>query len=467
MRLNKTTQNGTITPALLIVASAFIIVIYAMVFILALQFDFSHRQIASDKALQIAEAGLNYYNWHLSKDPDDYQDGTGQPGPYKHDYLDPQGGKVGEYSLQITAPTESSQPVTIVSTGYTSQFPKVKRVVQAQYGKVVLTKFSFLHNSNMWFGNDIDVTGPVFSNGGIRMDGNNTSTMESSRATYTCGIETGCNSPEEKPGIWGSGEIDELWKFPVTPIDFDSIKVDFSSMKTAAQDQGVYLTASGAQGYHLVFDPSGTVNIYKVTGTSIVQGYSDEGGCENMQQEIVSQTLINTRNLSTTPIIFAEDNVWVEGVVKGKTTVAAARFPLGTFNAVIWIPNNLTYFAKDGTNKLGLVVEKDIIFTKDVPEYFNLNGALLAQNGRTIRHHYGYFGCKSGGNDKMKKEFNFYGSLISNLRSYWNHSSGPKSPASGFVKTTLEYDPTNFDDPPPFFPSFGGYQFLGWKELKL
>jgi len=51
---DKFTQKGTITPALLIIASSFIIVIYALVFILAPQFDFSRRQLASDMSIQIA-----------------------------------------------------------------------------------------------------------------------------------------------------------------------------------------------------------------------------------------------------------------------------------------------------------------------------------------------------------------------------------------------------------------------------
>jgi hypothetical protein len=466
MNIKSTTQRGTITPALLIIASSFVIVIYALVFILALQFDFSRRQLASDMAIQIAEAGVNYYRWHLDQAPSDYQDGTGTSGPYVHDYYDPEGGKIGEYSLEITPPEDSSQTVTIDSIGWTTQFPSVKRKIRTQYGKLVLTKYAFLHNSNMWFGNDITVTGPVFSNGGIRQDGTNTSTVESSRSIYTCGLETGCTSPEEKPGVWGNGKTKSLWSYPVTPIDFESIKVDFSSMKSSAQSNGLYLGPSGAQGYHLIFVSDGTVNVYKVTGTSSVLGYSLEGGCESMQQDIVSETILGNYSLSSAPIIFVEDNLWVEGVVKGKTTVAAAVFPLGTFDTTIWIPNNLTYLAKDGANKLGLVSENDIVFVKDVPEYFYLDGALLAQNGRVIRHHYGYFGCKSGGTDKNKKEFNFYGSIISNLRSYWNHASGPKSPASGFVKTTLDYDPTNFDNPPPYFPAFGGYQFISWKEVK-
>lgn len=474
-------NKGNITPALLIIASSFIIVIYAILFVLTLQFDFSQRQVAADKTLQIAEAGINYYRWHLQEDPDDFADGTGTEGQiYEHTYSDPQGGDVGTFSLEIDPPTESSQTITIISTAWTDQFPGIKRKIVTEYGKITLTKYAFLHNSNMWFSDDITVTGPVFSNGGIRQDGTNTSTVESAKETYICGVETGCqdqascksectwdagSSTCTCPGIWGNGEIDELWNYPVTNIDFDSIKVDFSSMKTAAMANPTgYLGPSTGQGYHLIFSDTGDVNVYEVTGTSTVKGYSIEYGCEDMQQNIVSETLVGTYSLSSTPIIFVEDNVWVEGTVNGKTTVAAARFPLGTFNAVIWIPNNLVYLAKDGNHKLGLVAENDIVFTKNVPEYFYLNGALLAQNGRTIRHHYGYFGCKSGEPDKNKKEFNFYGSLISNLRSYWNHSSGPKSPASGFTKTTLDYDQTNFGDPPPFFPSFGGYEFLSWQE---
>ncbi len=462
----KKITSGTVTPALLIIASSFIIVIYALVFVLSLQFDFSQRQLARDKALEIAEAGINYYRWHLDIDQDDFQDGTGTVGPYIHDYEDISGNRIGQYSLEITPPEDESQIVTISSTAWVDEYPKVKRRVTAQYGKIVLTKYAFLHNANMWFGNSINVTGPVFSNGGIRLDGHNDSTVESSKYEYTCGIESGCTSPETKPGVWGNGEIDELWKWPSVPIDFESIKVNFSDMKTSAQSDGLYLGPSAGQGYHLVFLADGSVDVYEVTGASTEKGYSLEYGCENLLQVIVSQTALGNYELADTSIIFAEDNVWVEGIVNGKTTVAVARFPLGTFNANIWIPNSITYLAKDGTNKLGLVVEKDIVFTKDVPEYFYVDGALLAQNGRTIRHHYGYFGCKSGGTDKNKKEFNFYGSLISNQRSYWNFSSGAKSPASGFVKTTLDYDSTNFSDPPPFFPSWGGYQFLSWREEK-
>lgn len=459
-------QKGTITPALLIITSAFIIVIYGILFVLSMQFDFSHRQIALDKALHIAEAGINYYRWHLSVDPDDFSDGTGQAGPYVHDFYDPQGNIIGQYSLEIEPPTQSYPSVTITSTGWVNQYPKIRRAVEAQYGRIVLTRYAFLHNSNVWFGNDITITGPIFSNGGIRQDGTNTSTIESAKETYTCGIETGCTNPETKPGIWGHGKIEELWSFPVAPIDFDSIKVDFNQMRSAAQNDGLYLAASGVHGYHVVFNSDGTFSVYRVNGADPINGYSLEQGCEILYQSITDQTPLGTYQVSDNPIIFAEDNLWVDGTVNGKITVTAARFPLGTYNANIWVTNNLTYLEKNGDHKIGLVAEKDVIFGRDVPEYFNLNAAILAQNGRTIRHHYNYQGCRSGGAAAMKNEFNFYGSLISNQRSYWNHSSGPHSPASGFVKTTLDYDQTNYGDPPPYFPAFGTYEFISWKEVR-
>ena len=37
---------------------------------------------AKEQAFQIAEAGINYYQWHLARYPTDYTDGTTTPGPY-------------------------------------------------------------------------------------------------------------------------------------------------------------------------------------------------------------------------------------------------------------------------------------------------------------------------------------------------------------------------------------------------
>src|SRR3989344_7500956 len=45
----------------------------------------------NELAFHVAEAGINYYRWHLAHAPTDYQDGTGGTGPYVHDYKDKDG----------------------------------------------------------------------------------------------------------------------------------------------------------------------------------------------------------------------------------------------------------------------------------------------------------------------------------------------------------------------------------------
>src|SRR5574337_438197 len=97
-------NKGKITPALVVITSVFVVAIYGLLLTLSVQLDYSHRQIANEEALSVAEAGVNYYRWHLSHAPTDYQDGTSVNGTYVHDYFDPQGGKEGQFSLDITPP---------------------------------------------------------------------------------------------------------------------------------------------------------------------------------------------------------------------------------------------------------------------------------------------------------------------------------------------------------------------------
>ena len=246
-------------------------------------------------------------------------------------------------------------------------------------------------------------------------------------------------------------------------VDFDSIDVDFSLLRTAAQTNGLYLGPSGEMGYRLDFQSDGSVDVYRVDIAQSFKGYSLENGCENLFQDIKNETLLATYNISALNVIYVEDDVWVGGVVNGKITVAAGRFPIDTDNADIWITDNLTYLAKDGTNSIGLVSQKDIIFGRDVPDYFEVDGGLLAQKGRVIRHHYNWFKC-SHGPEGQKSELTIYGSVISNLRSYWNFSQWPQSPAAGFVKTTISYDPALEADPPSYFPATGTLELLKWEE---
>lgn len=452
--------TGSITPALLVLTGAFVVVIYGLLLLLATQLDFSNRQVLSEQSLSIAEAGVNYYRWHLAHAPDDFQDGTGEAGPYIHDYADPEGNVIGEYSLEIIPPENGSSIVTIRSTGYTDVNPSIKRTIEAQYGQPSLARYSFLQHAASWYGDGITVNGDVHSNTGIRMDGINTARVSSAQEEYVCGSETGCSPSTMMPGVWGSGGDQGLWEYPVPTVPFSTIEFNFDDMQQSADQEGLNLGESNAQGFHLVFNENGTVDVRRVTWVGYYNGYDSDDGCRRRYQRIFSETSIGTYDVADTPIIFAEDHVWIEGVVNGRVTVVAARFPIASNEMNIWIEDNITYASYDGSNSLGLIAQHDIYFSRNIPEDFQIDAALMAQGGKIIRH--GYFWWCGGSSQAIKDQLTINGAVISFEKSYWNFGSGP---TSGFINREINYDGNLLFMPPPYFPVSGEYEFISWKEL--
>jgi hypothetical protein len=467
MKINLANSSGSITTPLLIISSSLIVVIYGLVFMLSNQLDNTYRREAQAHALYIAEAGVQYYRWHLAHAPTDYADGTGDPpgptgqyGPFVHDYQDPGGEVIGQFSLQITPPEETSSIVTIASTGWLSDYPEAKSIITVKYGIPSFTRFSNLTNAVAWYGSGITVHGLVHSNTGIRMDGENTSKVTAAQDEYTCNFETGCSPTETKPGVWGDGSGSGLWEYPVPPIDFDSIFFDFSLMQQSAIDNGLYLdNIQQSRGYHLVFKVDGTFDVYNVTSTDSYKGYATYEGCRRLNLLIDQETLIGNYSVADNPIVFIEDDTWVEGVVNGKLTIAAAQFPLQSMETDIVINNNLTYLEKDGSSSLGLIALNDVIFGRDIPTDFKIDGALMAQNGKIIRHGFLSF-CGSSSN-AVRDSLTIFGALLSNQKSYWNFGS---EPSSGFITRTILYDSNLEFGPPPYFPTNGDYEFISWEE---
>src|SRR3989339_1812845 len=68
-----------------------------------------------ERAFQMAEAGIDYYRWHLAHAQKDFQDGTGLAGPYLHNFYNNNGELMGTYELTITPPAIGDTIVTIVS----------------------------------------------------------------------------------------------------------------------------------------------------------------------------------------------------------------------------------------------------------------------------------------------------------------------------------------------------------------
>lgn len=453
-------RSGGISILILVTALVFSIMLGGIVVFGATQYTGIVRGASYKKALMIAEAGVHYYRWHLTHDPDDYQDGTGTTGPYEHTYTDPQGGTVGTYTLEIVPPSAGSSVVEIISTGEEAS-SGIRRTVKALFGRPSLAQYAFLHNSNTWFGSGMTISGKVMSNGGIRQDGYNLSTVQSAKESYTCGTETGCIPSESKPAIWGIGGPDSLWEYPVAQVDFDGVIADFDAMKTAATANSTYFGPSGSQGYYFDFIDDGSVDVYRVNNTNWRQGYSEEGDCVRLYERMGQKSLVGNYILSGEDIFFAEDNIWVDGVVEGRATLAAARLPLNSNQTNIWITDNLAYKEKDGSDVLGLVAANNIYFGLDVPTIFEIDAAMLAQDGRILRHHYSKNGCSNNGGS-VRDELIVYGSIISNLQATWNWGNGPDS---GFTQRTITYDNNLFLAPPPYFPTADELTYLSFEEI--
>ncbi len=420
------------------------------------QYKLNYYKVAYEKAIQVAEAGVNYYRWHLAHAPNDFQDGTSGPGPYLHNYQDPYGGTIGQFSLEITPPATSTTIVLIKSTGWVSQYPNTKRIIEARYGIPSLATYSFISNTNVWFGPTEHVIGEMHSNGGIRMDGTNDSRVTSAKETYTCGPEHGCNPPQIKPGIWGSGGPQDLWDFPVSTIDYNAITMDLAELEAQAKANGIYFNKTNKEGYHFQFLNDGTFNAYKVNDTWPTWGY-DGSTWAWRYIDIKTEVPLNPFNypIPENGIIFAEDNVWVDGTINGRVTLAAARFPdTSSTNRSIYINSNINYLAHDGNHALSLIAQKDVLIPRYSPSILNIDAVLLAQKGHCFRYYY-------PGN--ILNSITVYGSIITNTTWTWSWDCGGWI-CSGYEDTYSIYDPYLTYSPPPSFPTTGEYEFISWEE---
>ena len=415
---------------------------------------------SKEQSLQIAEAGINYYQWRLAHFPNDFQDGTGQSGPYVHDYVDyDTQEKIGQFSLEITAPSVGSTIVTIKSTGWTNEKPNVKRAITTKYGVPSLTKYSFLSNDIIWIGSNESVAGQLHSNNGVRFDGYSNAPIQSAKSTYVCSTSQGDPCPVTQNGVWGdaSQEVKNFFQFPVPAIDFSSLTSDLATIKNGAQSNGIYLPPSNENGYSLVFKSNGTIDIYKIKKLlNTPDGYDVYWNIHTENIDYDERTFQFNKPIPSNGLVYIEDNVWVEGTVKGRILVAAAKLPYNKDSApTIYIPNNLKYLEKDGNNVLGLLAQKDIIVTYYAPSDIEIDAAMIAQNGSTQVFYYK--------NTAAKNSITIYGSIMTYGMWTWSWVNNYEQVVCGYKNTTSIYDSNLLYNPPPNFPlSTSGYQQINW-----
>ena len=436
-----------------------------------------------EQALASAEAGLEYYEWFLAHFPGNLTNGTGKPGPYTYTVNDPEtGASMGTAAISVVGNSQCGQiqSIDITSVGRSNLNPGFPRTLTARYMQKSSASYSYILNSSVWAGPDRNITGKYFSNGGIRMDGTNNSTVASAQTTWDCTNDYNCY-PEQPnaPGVVGSGSGSALWINSAASIAFSNMTVSLANLKTYAQNNGgLYFASLGNtnnSGYHIIFKSDGTFDVYKVTSTISTPAYSSDVGWFTEYGIINAQTFLGNYTIpSSCSLIFVEDRAWVEGVVHGKVTLVAATPSNPSLAPDIFIPNNITYTTSSGTDGLTVIAASDVLIPLNSPDTMQIHGIYAAIGGHFGRNFYtsdsGSYGSSyvvpsAYSSYVMRTQLTTEGSVISNTRTGTAWSDGV-STISGYLSRIDAYDQLQATNPPPFTPvATTDYGFALWREL--
>ena len=471
------------------------------------QGKYGRALFAREQALHIAEAGLEYYKWWLGHN----QNGANLTSPTTANYTvnDPEGGApLGSAEITATPALQCGavQWIDLESKGTASSSPNFPRTLLARYMQPSVAEYSNITNSNVWYIASDATVGPVHSNGGIHMDGTYNSNVTSAVSTWNCNADFGCDGNGTNPpggiknGVFrGDGSSSGLWKWGpgVSNIDFGVIGTTLANLKTKASNNGgiYHGPAAGSdanqRGYHLIFNVDGTVTIRKVTATTAVPSYStdltdsnrvsdparwDYGWTQTEYSIIQTEVPVDTFPIpSSCSVIFIEDHAWIEGLVKGKVTVAVGTPSDSSSSPSAYLPDNITYEANDGTNGLTVIAEGNILIPLTSPDTMELHGIFIASGhfGRNFYTNdpgycdYGY--CVGSINPSyaqnvLRARLNDIGTIVSK-QSFGSQWFDGTTVISGFQTHADFYDRLLAFSPPPFTPTASTtYQLNLWRE---
>ena len=471
-------KRGQILIQVIVFGSIAVYLFSGLVGWTALNIKASRQAYSREEALQIAEAGIDYYRWHLAHAPADFQDGTGGPGPYVHDFRDKDGNVIGQFSLNITPPPLGSSLVVVESTGNLNADMPVLRKIAAQLAKPSIAKYAVVANDFMRFGEGTEVFGPIHSNQGIRFDGLAHNVVSSAVASYNDPDHSGGNEfgvhthvvpadPLPPLPVPARTDVFEIGRqFPVPAVDFAGITADLAQMKTDAEANGFYRPSAGALGYHIVLRTDDTFDLYRVTGR-----VNPPSGCTNSQNQsgwstwsIQNQHLIGNFPFPANGIIFLEDDIFVDGQINGgRLTIVAAFLPDNPpFRKNIIVNSDLLYTQYDGSDVLGLIAQGNINVGMVSDNDLRIDAALIAQNGRVGRH---YYRPPGGGSQRCspyhtRQTITLWGMIATNQRYGFAYTDG-----TGYQIRNLNYDGSLLYAPPPSFPlTSDQYITLSWEE---
>lgn len=490
-------------------------------------FSVAQNNYYSEESLNIAEAGVNYYLFHLNVNSTNYTDGQTNPpysttlgyGPFTHQYVGISGQDIGTYTIYVNPESTAgtSSRVTITSTGQVNG-SNITRTVQAIIAQPSFASYGVVSDSALWFGNNETADGPVDSNQGIRIDGPNTSTVSSANSSYIPSTALGGNGSTSEPGVWCSLAVtapvncatrsQSQWLYPVPTVNFNQVTGSLCTLKEEAFSESsstssllsakqpcsqtpttltnAYLpelskSYNPVSGYLIILNSNNTYDLYGV--------YYVDDTQSDYQNAIYDYAISTNNTIPSGGVIFAEDNVWVvgNGNFNSRLTIAAGRMKAGGVNsyANITIAGPITYASKNGSDALGLVAQNSITIAPYAPPpvsdtsfTFEVDAALLAEYGNVefppSYEFYPYY-CTTGWTGS-NQQFLFYGSVATRQTWTWtwldgNYPCGNAGydPVNGYISgienNTTEYDYNLLYNPPPDYPLALGYKIVSWRDV--
>ena len=488
--INKSSYNdGYLLIQVLVFGAVAVIIISGLVAFAAANIKLGRRIVLSEQAFQMAEAGLEYYRWHLAHDPSDYTDGTGQPGPYVKNFYDKDGILLGTFSLDIIPPPLGSTLVTLQSTGISAQDTSVQRTIISKLAIPSFANFAAVANAVMRFGSGTEVFGPIHSNNGIRFDGIAHNLVTSLLSNYNDPIHSGANefavhthvnpppgtglnnsfrpleAPPTSPVMSRTDVFIAGRSFPAPEVEFDTIMNDLIQMKADAESGGLYFASSTVSGYQIALKTDDTFDLFRVNNLRAVPSGCTSGtsGWGSWTASSTTLTLLGNYPFPANGLIFLDDNVWVEGTIDGaRLTIVAARIPDDDVNQrrSMTFNNNILYTNYDGTDVIALIGQNNVNAGLYSEDNLRIDAALVAQNGRVGRFSYGDTDCAPY---NRRNTLTLYGTIVTALQ-YGFAYGDPVT--NGYSFRNLIYDSFLLYNPPPFFPETEDFhEVIYWKEI--
>ena len=520
---NKGNQNGFIIAWVISLMLALAFIITAALSVIYLNLGNAVRNNQSQLAFNIADAGINYYLWHLNHDSADFKDGNtsatvissgkyaGYYGPFEHNYKDDNSNVVGKFILYVKPKTTGSTIGEIISIGKTSD-GKSTRTVQADLGAPSFATYGLATAGMTWFGANEAADGKIHSNVGIRMDGASNADVTSARSTYVPSSSLGGNGSTSRSGVWCNTSVTTPvncntrsktdWRYPVPTIDFAAIVGDRCELKKTAfmADPSTQTYAGGTTpcsnvpnvrtaayiprynssgafsattGYLIELNNNNTYNLSRVTNETY--NYTSATNYTNPYTSALTRTSVATNiPIPAEGVIFVEDNLWIRSnsQFRGRATIVAAR-QADSNTANIIAADDIEYSTKNGQDVLGLISEGSFLIAPYAPPKpdastsnfpFKIHAAIIS--GGDVRFPSSYMTRSVTEWTTSTRRMEYFGSIgMTNESGVWTWStSSGSSTVAGFQYNTTSYDYNLLYAPPPHFPITDTYNILNWRE---